>query len=1003
MRTTYDATLQAHLSIDDDNIVRQIRHSQEPWLGEEDVPRLSAVEYLQSVAGTFGIQQDQVRRLHHRVSYLDPHEQGVEYQLSEVKRVFDSTTVGYYQTYLNVPVWRAGVSVQLKENPTRVVGSTNNSEYDLRGKLPDPQVVERYRAMLESVQRRKGEPALGEEEAAPEPLVSVVQNALGLAAKKGRSRAAEVAALREGRIAVLNGRFFIYRYSSQRRYAGQPSPPDPQTRAPEADLEAHDPPFLPLPPVLDQINEGQAYLVAEIIFSLNMPTVGEMVWLILVELETGAILYAEPMTLGVDGLVFRQDPMVATGDLTITADQANAALNPHRSSQVLNNLDAAVGGTQNLRGTYVRIQDLKIPNTNPPTQPGGSNFDYNARTDEFAAVNAYYHQTELFRVIESLGFPIENYFDGTTFPIPVDHRGMGNETNMGNLINAHWSPNGAGGTHHMCYALGDLSDTSNPLGRAVDPWVHWHEMGGHGTLGDHVESGTFGFAHSAGDGLAAIQIDPDSALRALPDRFRYAPFRPALNRRFDRPVATWAWGGTNDNGGYGSEQILATCHFRIYRSIGGDHSNLNRRRFASRVTTYLILRTIGSLTPGTNPSNWNPATMTTVPGRGAQLWCEAMMAIDLENWTTQGLFGGAYNKVIRWAFEQQGSYQTPPAPSPVTTVGAPPQVDVYIDDGRGGEYPFQAVHWHNTSMWNRNAPDGLSGHQNAIEGQTNYMYVTVKNRGTSAATGVTVKGYHCLPGAGLTWPVDFVQMQPLAGLPVASIGPNSSEEVTVGPFEWIPNFNAYGHDCVLMIASAPGDASNIDHFTVGETIEEWRLVPNDNNVGQRNVSIVPGGGGETGLMRGLNRHVFFAGNTFRRRAKMELKAELPGFLAAAGWRLRFEGLADNTFTLRSGEKRQIVIQLDPGTNFTADQVRNAVDRDIAVVLFANDMPLGGMTYRLDPELKEPSGGPRRPGTCNDKAAELLKCLDLGGAKVKNVCVKKVSLDVELENDCGKCD
>ena len=26
-------------------------------------------------------------------------------------------------------------------------------------------------------------------------------------------------------------------------------------------------------------------------------------------------------------------------------------------------------------------------------------------------------------------------------------------------------------------------------------------------------------------------------------------------------------------------------------------------------------------------------------------------------------------------------------------------------------------------MWNRNAPDGLTAHQNAVEGATNYMYV----------------------------------------------------------------------------------------------------------------------------------------------------------------------------------------------------------------------------------------------------------------------------------------
>jgi zinc metalloprotease ZmpB len=367
MRTIYDPTLQAHVSIDDDQTVRQIRHSQEAWLGEANVPRLSAAEYLMSVAGTFGIPQDQLNRLHQEVSFLDPRAQGVEYQLSEIKRAFDSTTVGYYQTYLNVPVWRAGVSVQLKENPARVVGSTNSSEYGLSGELPDHQVVERYRMMLEGVQRRRVEPALREEEAAGEPLVPVVQKALGLSVRKGGSRAAATAALREGGVRVLNGRFFVYRYSSQRRYAGRPSPPDQPKSGREPNLETDDAPFLQLPPVPDSINEGQAYLVVEIIFSLNMPVVGEMVWLILVELETGAVLYAEPMTLGVDGLVFRRDPMVATGDLTITASGADADLNPHRSSQVLNNLDAPVGTTQNLRGTYVRIQEIEAPTVNPPT------------------------------------------------------------------------------------------------------------------------------------------------------------------------------------------------------------------------------------------------------------------------------------------------------------------------------------------------------------------------------------------------------------------------------------------------------------------------------------------------------------------------------------------------------------------------------------------------------------------------------------------------------------
>jgi hypothetical protein len=89
--------------------------------------------------------------------------------------------------------------------------------------------------------------------------------------------------------------------------------------------------------------------------------------------------------------------------------------------------------------------------------------------------------------------------------------------------------------------------------------------------------------------------------------------------------------------------------------------------------------------------------------------------------------------------------------------GAPPAVDIYIDDGRHGEYEYKRDYWNNTSIWNRNNPDGLTGHQPAIVGQTNYAYVKIRNRGRGPlpATNVDVKGYHCSPGAGLTWPTDF--------------------------------------------------------------------------------------------------------------------------------------------------------------------------------------------------------------------------------------------------------
>jgi hypothetical protein len=965
MKTFFDPSLKAHLTTDEHNTVRLVQHSEMYWESEASVPRHAAAEYLHAMATTLSIPASQLTALHMAASHDSPREQGVDFRLSETKQQFDSTTIGYAQTFFNVPVWRQGLSITMKDNPTRVVACANQALDGLHGKLPAPPTVNRMQSMIMQSSRLRlaQRDGLGEAEGAPDPLLDL----LPLSNENTEANA------KDG-VHVLSSKLYAYRYEGALRFGGR-----------SAAGEAGEPKNPQLPALPDSIEEGRTYLVNEIIFEAPLAGFGNVVWLVLVEVETQAILYVECMTHGVNGLVFRRDPQVKTGNVALTSDDSNADLNPHRDDVLLNDLDAPVAGTQALRGRFVVVQNVEDPNIPPPTQGAGVDFDYEVRTNEFGAVNAYYHQTELFRRMEGLGFNIATYFNGTTFPIPVDHRGLGNQ------INAHWSPNGSGGTAHMCYGLGDTTNLAQPLCRAVDPWVHWHEMGGHGTLGDHVNSGTFGFAHSAGDGLAALQMDPESALRGTLDRFRYAPFRPSLTRRFDRPVATWAWSGANDDRGYGSEEILATCHFRMYRAIGGDHPNVNRRNFASDVATYLILRATGDLTPGTNPNS-------------NELWCARLQATDLLNWTSRGLYGGAYNKVIRWAFEKQGSFQPAGAPTPVTTAGAAPAVDVYIDDGRAGEYQFQEVHWHNTSMWNRNAADGLPGHQDAIQGQNNYMYVKVKNRGTATANNVSVKAFHTLPGAGLVWPLDFTAMSPAVGLNVASIGPNHTQEVIVGPFEWTPNINAYGHDCVLMIASAPGDPSNIDNFTVGETIEEWRLVPNDNNIGQRNVNVVPGEGRRETLMAWLHQRVFWVRNSMRRRARMEVKVSLPPVMAKAGWQMRFEGLgADNSFMLAAGEKRKLVIELVPGAAFTPDDVRAGASRDINVEVLAAGMPLGGMIYRLDPD-KSATLPPKAGGgsDCNDKAAALLDCLKLGGAKVSKVCVKKVSLDIQLDHDCG-CD
>jgi zinc metalloprotease ZmpB len=940
MTTYYDDSVKGHVTTDDSGNVRHIRHSQELPISDDNIPVEAASAYLRDMAGVLGLDGGRLGNLHVPAQDEAPEDRDVDYRLEDEKTLFDATTVSFVQTFFDVPVFRRGISVKVKQGPNRVVGVANNTDPGLEGALPSEERIAFFRDLFRGgagflPQTGRDEGQAADVSATVTEAARVLRRILGLAEEDAPVRDDSTPAT-----GLMNGRLVAYRYQPELRFAGRPEPSRGRGAAPAredatATPEAGPPPFPDIPSVHESIEPGRTYLCAEMVFRHDLPQSGDLVWLMLVEVETDSILYIECQTCAVTGLVFRVDPNVGSGDLTVDASDDNAILEKHVSSEVLHDLDAPVAGTQHLRGTYVVVQDVEPPPVPPPTRPQGADFDFAPRTNDFAAVNAYYHQTQLFRRIADLGFPIASYFDATTFPTLVDHRGR-IATADGIEINAHWSPNGVGGTGHQCYALCDLTNTAQPLGRAVDPWVHWHEMGGHGTLGDHVGSGTFGFAHSAGDGLAALQMDPESALRGTVDRFRYAPFRPSLVRRFDR---TWLWGGPEDDQNYNSEQILATCHFRIYRSIGGDHPDVGRRRFASRVATYLILRAIGQLTPGTNPDNRDPATMTDVPGRGAQLWCEELQEADRENWISEGLSGGAYNKVIRWAFEKQGSYG-----------GQPPAVDVYIDDGRAGEYPFRQVHWANQSMWNRNAPDGLPGHQNAVAGATNHFYVKVKNRGTSDSGAVTVRGYHCLPGAGLIWPNDFTAMSPAVGLPVPAVAAGSTAEVVVGPFEWVPNENVHGHDCVLMIASTDGDPSNVEHITGSESVQEWRLVPNDNNIGQRNVNIVPGGGGPEALVTSLRDAVFVAGNNLPRPARMRLRATLPSILADRGWSLDLDGGATR-FQLPPGEKRTLQVGLVPGDPFTADDLRAADDRSIEIRLLADDMELGGVRYTVDPDLE----------------------------------------------------
>jgi len=957
MNQEFNAARNVYLDRDPNGVVRQLLHTHAPVGISAGTPQLAATSYLRDFGDLFGLKPEQLKNLSLAPSD-NLEDAAVEYRFFEEKHQFDTSTVAYYQTDLGIPVWQSGIAVQMKVNPFRVLSSQSTLQPDLEVKPPDKRRTKQAKEMKE------------------EELDAL----LGLSKQGKRPAVADRASLRIERRGLV-----IYRYEADRRVPPQPKEQPPIGVKSEArSLRAAELPTLPLPPVDHSIGEGRHYVCARLDFALAIAPYGRLHWVALIEVETLSVLYLRAFVDHVDGMVFEVDPVTTNGGPLPTSN--NAALNPVRTSATLPGLAPPVGGVQSLIGDNVKLSDVETPSVAAPSEPSGNDFNFDARTDNFAAVNAYYHADRFFRLLDGMGFTRTGYFSDTSFPTPVDHRGLG-----GNVINAHCLGNAGGaGILQTAFALADTNDTAHPLGIACDYRVVLHELGGHGILYNHVHSANFGFSHSAGDSVAAILNDPGSQAA---DRFQTFPWMyNIVDRRHDRtPAGGWGYAGpiglhpfdgTLDYAGYNNEQILSSAHFRLYQSIGGDSSDLATRQFAARMTVYLIIRAIASLTPATNPAN-------------AAGWVAALMTADLGDWVTENITGGAYSKVIRWAFEKQGLFNPAGTPTPNNNIGAPPPVDVYIDDGRAGEYPYQPVFWNCQSIWNRLHADGGSTHETPVTNQTNYAYLKIKNRGSQTATGVVVKAYRANPAAGLSYPIDWTPMN-TPQLPAADVPANNAAEVIVGPFEWVPTH--VGHECLFMIVSATGDASNVDNIAAGDSIPEWRLVPNDNNIGQRNVYPVAGSG-TSGLTLDFNRYGFELKNPHLKTAAAEVRVVLPSFLEKRGWKVRFTNRGGGSFPLAPGESRNVEIRLIPGEDFTASAVDASPDKAIQILGYAGGILVGGMSYEVDPKQKPPRAGDgKEPGKCAQLGEEILECLELGRERVRRVRVRKVNVDIEIE-DC----
>jgi len=874
-----------------------LRHHQRPYSKIDakitsNSPKQIAKKYLSQNRTLIGISKDLASSITDNFIVKFTNE-GQCLKLAVNKLVKNTRTLGYQYTYLGIPVWKKGVNVRMYDDRKEIVSSSNTIGRKVslpylgidEKKLSNPSVKKKLSQLKSAItKKKKSIPAL-----------------LKKWAKSNKFKFNK----------VVDQKLIIFPFERENVLEGEHECEGPSRHQHiKVDINT------------DGIKDGSYRLAIETFFEIDAGEMKSINWRIVTDVKTGEILYLRCSSHGIDGFVFPLDPERLSGDVTLTPASPATDLDPLRVQVELLGLDVpAAGDPQSLSGEYVTLSDFEAPVAAPPTEAVGDDFLYSSTSNNFAAVNAYYQMDILFRMVEDFGLDVNTYFGGTTFPIPVDH--------LANTTNAYHSGDDATGST-IRFGFGRI-EASN-IGYSTMRAACAHEFA-HACLQNNISDGVFSFCHGFGDGLGVILCDPDSQAT---DRFARNPFMTidAGTRRHDRdPSVGWAWGGSLDtNSNFRTRQIMSSSLFRAYQCTGGDseHGNpavqLDRRRFASRYMSFLLIGAVGTLT-------------SVAPPTGAEDFETAIMDFDTTNLDFEGHPGGAFHKVVRWAFEKQGLHKLPG--DPADGEGAAPEVDVYINDGRNGEYEYQRNFWNTTDIWSSQVNDSSVGHQTPIVGTTNYFFVKIKNRGQATANNIVVKAYQCMPGTGLVWPIDWTAMD-TPELPLASL--NAGDEAIVGPFEWTPT--TIGHECVLASVSCDEDSSNAD--TVLGDIPHWRLVPFDNNIAQRNVS--PEEADADSLAESMRDRFFWVNNPYDRSVTAEIDIDLPDFLKKRDWGLKITSQGSKRFKLPPKGRRKVSFSIVKGSKFFKKDIPKK-GADIDITTYIDNQLVGGMTYKIDPKFK----------------------------------------------------
>jgi len=397
MRQELDVSRNVYVDRDDDGMVRQLRHIDAPFRSSAHTPQLAAADYLHAYGDLLDLASAALDNLG-LTPADEPENVGTELRYLTEKQQLDTATVAYSQTELGLPVFEAGVAVQLTSAPFRVLSVQSTAHPGVKVKRPSAAAIKKARSLT----------------------ATQLTSALGLRPREANGRRADRRALE-----IERKQLVVYRYESDQVQRDAPpvilhefsSAPGDVSNKPALDNAG--PPRLPLPPVPDSIREGEHYVSLKVDFALGLAGYGPLHWTAILDVETLAVVYVRAHVDSVSGLVFDVEPSTTNGGPAPSS--TDAMLNPVRVSQTLLGLDAPSNGTQSLSGDTVKLVDSESPTVAAPAEPTGTNFNFDTRTDNFSAVNAYIHCDRFFRLVDSMGLARSTYFGGTTFPSSVDH------------------------------------------------------------------------------------------------------------------------------------------------------------------------------------------------------------------------------------------------------------------------------------------------------------------------------------------------------------------------------------------------------------------------------------------------------------------------------------------------------------------------------------------------------------------------------------------------------